>query len=358
MNLPDEDKYDRPQPVSTNIDVFPYEQSIDPTIAVKALLDGNFVLIDDLYSSGLTVLSCLKNHLKQTLPDQSFKGQRDSRTTFHDLSNKLLLLIRNNKLTVRKAPEIGWFKILYPGMEEFLLPFPQVQGLNSSWQWYQNGITIPGLGKKIHPFYGTYFPTRFEHLKLFEDWLKQYRGEKKTAIDIGIGSGVLSFMMLKSGFKKIYGTDSNRNAIAGIKERVEKDALQSKIEPVHGDLFAGLEIKTELIVFNPPWLNASHNYEGLDNAIYYDNDLFPRFFSEAQNYLLPDGRVILLFSNLDKITTIGSTNPIETELSLNRRYTKELYLQKNVGPASESTRRNQSWRNTEIVELWVLRLNK
>ena len=358
MNDTTEDKYDRPQPVSTNIEVFPYEQSIDPNIAVKALLDGEYVLIEDLYSSGLTVLSCLKSHLKHTLSDQSFKGQRDSRIEFHDLSNNLLLLVKNSRLTVKKAPEIGWFKILYPGIKEFLLPFPQVQGLNSSWQWYQNGISIPGLEKKIHPFYGTYFPTRFEHLKLFDDWLKQYRGAKKTAIDIGIGSGVLSFMMLKSGFKKIYGTDSNRNAIAGVNEIIEKDALQSKIELTHGDLFAGLEIKTELIVFNPPWLNASHNYAGLDNAIYYNNDLFPRFFSEAQKNLLPDGRVILLFSNLDKITSIDSTHPIETELSQNKRFTKELYLQKKVGPASESTRRNQAWRDTEMVELWVLRLTK
>lgn len=358
MNDKEEDKYDRPKPISTNIEVFPYEQCIDPKIAVKVLLDGDYVLIEDLYSSGLTVLNCLKNHLKLTHPDRSFKGQRDSRSEFHDLSNKLLLLIRNNRLTVKKAPEIGWLKILYSGMDEFLLPFPQVQGLNSSWQWYKNGITVPGLGKKIHPFYGTYFPTRFEHLELFDNWLKQYRGEKKSAIDIGIGSGVLSFMMLKNGFKKIYGTDSNRNAITGLKERVEMDHLQSKIELMKGDLFASLEIKTELIVFNPPWLNASHNYEGLDNAIYYDNDLFPRFFSEAQRHLVPDGRIVLLFSNLDQITSVGTAHPIETELSKNRRYGRELYLQGNVGPASESTRRNQTWRNTEMVELWVLRLNK
>ncbi|OFY41540.1 MAG: methyltransferase type 11 [Bacteroidetes bacterium GWF2_40_14] len=358
MNDTDEEMYDRPKPVGTNIEVFPYENSIDPKIAVKALLNGDYVLIEDLYSSGLTVLNCLKSHLKLTLPDQSFKGQRDSRSEYHDLSNKLLLLIRNNRLTVKKAPEIGWLKILYPGINEFLLPFPQVQGLNSSWQWYKNGITIPGLGKKIHPFYGTYFPTRFEHLKLFDDWLKQYRGEKKSAIDIGIGSGILSFMMLKSGFKKIYGTDCNRNAIAGLKESLEKDAFQSKIELMHGDLFSGIDILSELIVFNPPWLNANHNYEGLDNAIYYDNDLFPRFFSEAQKNLLPDGRIVLLFSNLDKITSVSSTHPIETELLQNRRYSRELYLQKSVGPASESTRRNQTWRSTEMVELWVLRLNK
>jgi len=358
MTNKDEIVYDRPEPVCTNTEVFPYDKSVDPQIAINALLYGHYVLIEDLFSSGLTVLNCLKSHLKHTQPNLSFQGQRDSRSEFHDLSNKLLLHIRNNKLTVKKAPEIGWIKILYPHLDEFFLPFPQVQGLNSSWQWYKNGIKIPGLDKKIHPFYGTYFPTRFEHLKLFENWLKQYRGKKESAVDIGIGCGVLSYFMLKNGFKKIYGTDSNRNAIAGLKIQIEKANIQSEIELLHGDLFAGINIKTELIVFNPPWLNANHNYLGLDNAIYYENDLFPRFFAEAIKYLLPNGKILLHFSNLDQITSVSSAHPIENELSLHHRFSKELFLQANVSPASSITRRNQTWRETEMVELWVLTLKK
>ena len=103
---------------------------------------------------------------------------------------------------MKKGPTIGWLEKLYPASGDFLLTFPQIQGLNSAWQWYTNGIVIPVLRNKIHPYYGVYFPTRFEHLVLFDNWLKRYNGLKKTAIDIGIGSGILSLMLVKHGFQK------------------------------------------------------------------------------------------------------------------------------------------------------------
>lgn len=347
---------DRPKPITSYIDVIPYKRRMDPLIAVEALIDGYSVLIVDFYSSGLTILNELKNYLKNKHSDQSFQGQRDYRSEFRELSHRLLLLVNNNKLVVRKAPEIGWLKTLYPELNEFLLPFPQIQGLNSSWQWYLNGISIPGLEKKIHPFFGTYFPTRFEHLKLFDNWLKQYKGEKKSAIDIGIGSGVLSFQMLKHNFEKVYGTDSNPNVIIGINDDLNKNKLQSKINLIHGDLFANCDLKAELIVFNPPWIPATHDLEGIDNAIYYDANLFPRFFAEAERHLKADGRVVLLFSNLAQITKVGESHPIEEELSKGGRFQKDLFIQKKVSQASKNTKRNQNWRSSEMVELWVLKL--
>ena len=124
---------------------------------------------------------------------------------------------------------------------------------------------------------------------------------------------------------------------------------------MQGDLFAGCNIKTELIVFNPPWLPASYDSEGLDQAIYYDTDLFTRFFEEAKKYLKSDGRVILIFSNLAQITELSVNHPVETELSDGGRFQKELFLQKKVRSASENTKRNLDRRSSEMVELWVLK---
>jgi len=346
---------DRPEPIITDIDVFPYKHRMEPQLAIDALIDGSYVLIVDFYSSGLSILKELKIYLEHRYTDQSFLGQRDSRLVFRELSHRLLLLVNNNKLTVRKAPEIGWIKILYPELNEFLLPFPQVQGLNSSWQWYINGIYIPLLNRKIHPFFGTYFPTRFEHLELFDNWLKQYKGEKNSAFDIGIGSGVLTFQLLKHGFKKVYGTDSNPNAIIGLNEDLIGGKQYSKVDLMHGDLFASINFETELIVFNPPWLPASHQLSGIDKAIYYNDDLFQRFFSEAKRHLKAEGRVVLLFSNLAQIAKVGEIHPIEEELSGGGRFEKELFIQKKVNLASKKTKRNQTWRTYEMVELWVLK---
>jgi hypothetical protein len=346
---------ERPEPVIENIEVVPYKRRMDPQIAIDALVDGYHVLVVDFYSSGLTVLRELKRYVKNKYSDKSFQGQRDFRSLYRKLSHRLLLVVRNNKLVVRKAPGIGWLKILYPELNEFLLPFPQVQGLNSSWQWYAKGIYIPVLDRKIHPFFGTYFPTRFEHLKLFDNWLKQYQGEKKSAIDIGIGSGVLSYQMLKHGFRKVCGTDSNPNSIIGLNEDLNRNRLYSKIDLIYGDLFATCNLQTELIVFNPPWLPASDNIEGLDKAIYYDANLFSRFFAEAKKHINDEGSLVLLFSNLAQITKVSENHPIEAELSDGGRFKKELFMQKKVSQASKNTRRNQSWRSSEMVELWVLK---
>jgi hypothetical protein len=347
-------KANRPDPIVSNVEVFPYKRRTEPQEAIDALIEGYYVLIVDYYSSGLELLNALKHIVKTEYSDQSFQGQRDFRSAYRELSHRILLKVSNHKLNLRKAPEIGWLEILYPETNEYLLPFPQVQGLNSAWQWHEKGIYIPVLKQKIHPWYGTYFPTRFEHLELFDSWLKRYKGEKKSAFDIGIGSGVLSFQLLKQGFEKIYGTDSNPNAIIGLKENAY--ILQSKIELLFGDLFANSQASTELIIFNPPWLPASQNIDGLDKAIYYNAELFSRFFTEAKKHLQPNGRVALLFSNLAKITKVDDRNPIETELADGGRFEKELFLQKKVRSASKKTQRNQSWRSLEMVELWVLKL--
>ena len=344
----------KPEPITSNIDVVLYKRRIDPQDAIDALVDGYHVLIHDFYSSGLTVLHELKRYIQKIQDDQSFQGQRNFRSKFQELSNRIVLKINNHNLVVRKAPEIGWLKILYPELNEYLLSFPQVQGLNSSWQWYKKGIFIPVLKRKIHPWFGTYFPTRFEHLELFDKWLRKYNGELESAMDIGIGNGVLSFQMLKAGFEKIYGSDTNPNAIIGLTEDLKKNKLSSKINLLHGDLFANSEVKTELIVFNPPWVPTSHPSDGLDNAIYYNKDLFPRFFAEATKHLKPNGKVVILFSNLAQVTNVSKINPIEEELTSGGRFQKELLLQKDVRLASKKTKRNQNWRAAEMVELWVL----
>ena len=345
----------RPEPMVSFVDVIPYDRSMNRREAVDALIEGYYVLIVDFYSSGLSVLKELKSYLANIHSTPSFKGQRDLRSAFHKLSNNVVVEVSNNILVVKKAPTIGWLKQLYPELSDFLLPFPQVQGLNSSWQWYKKGVSIPVLNQKINPYFGIYFPTRFEHLELFDEWLYSYAGKREIAIDIGIGSGVLSLQMLKHGFERICGTDSNPNAIAGLSEELKRKGVSSKIELKYGDLFAGCDTKSELIIFNPPWLPASRDTEGVDKAIYYDKELFPRFFSEALKRIDNGGRVIILFSNLAQVTGVSSTHPVEMELAKGGRYEKELFVQKSVGKASKKTRRNQNWRDSEKVELWVLK---
>ncbi len=344
----------RPEPVLSEKEIFLYKRSQSSDKAIEILLKGEFVLIKDLYSNGLFLLNELKKYLKQKYSDNSFQEQRDFRSIYYETSNRILLEIANNELIVKKAPKIGWLKVLYSDIKDFMLPFPKIQGLNSSWQWYNKGIFIPVLGKNIFPYFGSYFPTRFEHLELFEEWLKKYSGEKNIVFDIGIGSGILSFQMLKHGFKKIIGTDTNPNSIIGLLKAIKKNKDYSNLQLSYGNLFANSNIIADLIVFNPPWLPTKKNIDGLDKAIYYNNNLFADFFKEAKQRLKINGKIVLLFSNLAQITDACKTNPIEEEIRKGGRFKKELYLKKPVKPASNKTKRNQNWRSSENIELWVL----
>ncbi len=345
--------FDRPEVITTDIDLIGFRRNMDTSSAVDALLKGEYVLVEDFYSTGLSILSDLTKRLKQKSKNESFSDQRNFRSLYRDASHKLLLLVNDNKLTVRKSPSIGWLDLLYPDLSDFLISFPEVQGLNSSWQWYKKGIDVKILKHDLRPFFGTYFPTRFDHLLLFDKWLKTYNGAKLSAIDVGVGSGVLSFQMLQNGFDYVFGTDTNKNAIVGTTLESFRIKLNDKLGLSLGDLFADCDFQSELIVFNPPWIPATHELNGIDKAIYYDNELFPRFFTDTVDYLAEDGNVVIIFSNLAGSVGIEKHHPVKHELETGNRFKLVEFLDSDAHMASDKTKRNE-WRNEEKVELWVL----
>ncbi len=349
-------KPDRPDIITSEIDAISFNRKMDIEATVVEMIAGKYVLVEGLYSNGLQVLSELKKNLllKHKDKDKSFQGQRDYRSAFREASHRLLLKVKDNKLSVRKSPDIGWLELLYPDVSEFYISFPQVQGMNSSWQWYKKGIEVKTLDLTLHPYYGTYFPTRFDHLKLFDKWLKKYDGAKTNAIDMGVGSGVLSFQLIQNGFENIYACDTNKNAIIGVSKEIQRLGFEDKITLKNSDLFENCDVKADVIVFNPPWLLAKHDLEeGIDKAMYYEEDLFPRFFEQAQKHLAPDGKIVLIFSNLAQVVDEESTHPIIEELQKNKRFRKELHLRRDVRASSRRTKRRDS-RDKEKVELWVL----
>ncbi len=344
----------KPAPIAVGkpLDKFNRTSGLKETLNI--LESGMPVLVSGFYSDGLLLLREIHHYLKNQIPHQSFKEQREYRSAYRKLSNLVLLEIKDQKLCIRKSPVIGWLERFYADNDDFLLTFPQVQGLNSAWQWYQNGISVPVLRNKLHTYYGVYFPTRFEHLLLFDNWLKRYSGPKKSAIDVGVGSGVLSMQMIKHGFQKVYGTDTNPNAIFGLTEFMGKTKLSRKLELDFAHLFGKWKMEVELIVFNPPWLPESHELDRIGEAIYYNECLFPDFFAEAYLRLLSDGKLLIIFSNLAQITNVTKSHPIEKELAENERFQLERCYTKKVKVASAKTNRDQHWRADEEVELWVL----
>ncbi|MGB1226634.1 MAG: methyltransferase [Poseidonibacter sp.] len=349
----------RPNIIDINKDeAIGFYRKMDTKETVKQMLEGKYVIVEEYFSNGLQVLEELKKNLSSKYQGKDFQTQRDYRSAYREASHRLVIKIVDNKITVKKAPQIGWLEILYPEISDFYISFPEVQGMNSSWQWHKKGLEIKTLGINLHPYYGTYFPTRFDHLKLFDKWLKKYDGSKEKAIEIGVGSGILSFQLIQNGFNDIYASDTNKNAIIGVKEEAKRLGYEDKFTLNHADLFENCDVKADVIVFNPPWIKAKHKLEeGIDKAMYYEGELFNNFFEQAMQHLNPNGKIVLIFSNLAQVVDDNTSHPIIDELRNNNRFRKDLHLTREVRASSRKTKRTDQ-RASEKVELWVLALKK
>ena len=135
---------------------------------------------------------------------------------------------------------------------------------------------------------------------------------------------------------------------------LQRRGVAERVSLLNGDLFANSCQQANLVVFNPPWLPATHELTWLDVAIYYPADLFPRFFEQAAQHLAPAGQVVVLFSSLAQTVGATTVHPVEQELADGGRFTAVAHLTGKVKAASTQTRRNQHWREEEQVELWVL----
>jgi len=343
----------RPEPLEGKIPLELADKAIDPIGVAEALVEGKHFLVSDFFSTGLNILAALHRTLDNDQPRGSDSPERAYRSAFQEASARLLVPILDNRIDLKKAPEIGWLQELYPDISRFVLSFPQVQGLNSSWQWHVKGTKMPVLHRRLHPFYGTYFPSRFEHLELFADWLKEYRGNQTLAIDVGTGCGVLAFQLSQARWPRILATDINPNALESVRRELEREPARAEIRTEEADLLGkGIE-PADLIVFNPPWL-AGKTHNALDLAMYYPEGLFERFFAAAEKRLAPKGRVVLIFSNLQQTKDRHHAHPVRSELEKGNRFKLAQRLEGKVGSASEKTKRRKRAPAKEIVELWEI----
>lgn len=348
----------RPEPIADADTVARIDCKSDWNKSARALTSGEQLLVTDLYSTGLNTLAAVRR-LLQSAEGDSFGDARDSRAAYRSASNNLLAPIVAHRLGLAKAPEIGWFEELYADTADFLLPFPQVQGLNSSWQWFEKGIDIPVLQQRLHPFYGTYFPTRFAHLELLQTWLQAYDGPRQLGWDVGTGCGVLALMLKQVGFARVVATDNNPNAVESLRRDLARQNMAGRIELFEADLFepdasnGASSGEVELILFNPPWIRGQP-VGPIDQAVYYEGDLFERFFQQARSRLAPQGRVVVLFSNLQEAADPSVPHPVETELATGGRFVLSHKLGQPAQPSAAKPKRRKRNPATESVELWEL----
>ncbi len=325
-----------------------FDATMPLELGVEWLLEGRTLVVTDRYATAVSLQTALQEALEPPAGNAAYGARRAHRRRLRSTSDRLLVPIREGKLLLSRAPTIGLLGELYPESERVHVPVLDVQRLDKADEVFRQGVHLPVLGQKLHPFYGTYVPTRTEHLQLFATWLTGWSGGKRRALDVGTGSGVLALLMARGGFSEVVATDSNPNALHSV--GLELAERPQPVRCVEGDLLADEAGPFDVIAFNPPWLLGDVD-ELLDQALHYDDPaLFARFFDQALQALAPDGRVVIVFSDIGRLVQPDVPHPIEVELDRGRFRLVDKLRRKVKGAKTEHGRR----RTKERVEVWEL----
>ena len=315
---------------------------------LNGLVDGVSFVLDQPASIGLRLLSCLETAIGKPSPTSPFETRKVFQRDYRRATMNLWVEIQSGTSSIGgfEIPEL--FHTLYPNTSSGWIRFVELQTLIGADKRYREGIHYPVLGHRLHPFFEVYAPKRTEHLQLFATWLHQYRGCTSNAIDVGTGSGILTYLLAKSGIESIVATDQNPNAVYSLEQELLRHPLTANIQCLHTDLLNGVE-SSPLIVFNPPWIPGD-TVGSVDEALFFTGGLFERFFNQATRIITPSGRVVLIFSNILTLVRPDIPHPIELELARGR-FTLINKMTRRIKPPKGSKRRTK-----ERVEVWELQL--
>lgn len=314
------------------------------------LKKGDFIEITDTFPTVLQIYTWLKKKLR-IKESSTYLSYKSKRALLSQLSSQIFLAVEQGMLKVKKAPTCLWLKEIY-GEQSFLISLKDFFSLNASYQNYLSGKSYPFFEHKIFPHFGVYFPNRIEHLELLFEYLPNFKNKLESRVlDLACGSGVVSLMLLESGFQKIQATDINPFAISTIKEAVTRLSLERSLSVTQSDMFESIEGKYDLIIVNPPWL-PGEGKNLLMAANEGSSQFLDKFFAELGPYLSDDGDLIVLFSNMAELLELSPNNEVlEYSKTLPDLVLKQ-YLEKPV----EKKRIQYKWqkllKDKEKVQLW------
>ncbi len=241
----------------------------------------------------------LEKHERKLPADlaEAFRVERRERLKEHQtLGHVLVHLDSKYQLDLKHAPNVreacegAWGK---SGGEPSMVSLKTLLGMMGAAEWRKKGLEVPGLRGKIHPHYGVFSPTRNEYVKLLLDAPKP---EGKTVIELGTGTGVLSFVLLARGAKSARATDLDPRAVACARENAELIGFGKTFTVEERDLFP--EGTADLVLFNPPWIPEPPRTR-IDRAIFDPKgEVLTRFLAGVRDHLAPGGEVWLIISDL------------------------------------------------------------
>lgn len=158
-------------------------------------------------------------------------------------------------------------------------------------------------------------------------------------LDMGTGSGIQALTAAEApNVKEVIAADINEESIISLQKKIQTQKSREikknlrNFKAVKSDLFQNVKGQFDLIIFNPPYLPQDKGI--IDIALYGGKkgwEISDRFFKEASNHLLPDGKILFLFSshtNQRKIDEIIQRNLFSSKLLAKEKLPlfEELYV--------------------------------
>lgn len=275
------------------------------------------------------------------------------------LSSILIVLQPDYAIALRRAPD--WRQACVEAWGEpaadaglQVVSLRELLGVVGAHEWRKKGVAIPVLGKeaRIYPHYGVFSPVRGEYVQMVKDAPLPQAG-KTLAFDIGVGTGVLSAVLVKRGVQQVIATDMSPRALACAKDNLQRLGLQEQVQLQQTDLFP--EGQAGLIVCNPPWVPA-RAVTTLEQAVYDDNSAMLRgFLNGLRAHLLPGGEGWLILSDLAEHLGLRSRAELEAWIAdaglyvVYRMDTKPVH-----GKAQDASDPLHAARAAEVTSLWRL----
>lgn len=275
------------------------------------------------------------------------------------LSSILIALQPDYAIALRRAPdwrqacvEVWGEPAADAGLQ--VVSLRELLGVVGAHEWRKKGVAMPVLGKeaRIYPHYGVFSPVRGEYVQMVKDAPLPQAG-KTLAFDIGVGTGVLSAVLVKRGVQQVIATDMSPRALVCAKDNLQRLGLQEQVQLQQTDLFP--EGQAGLIVCNPPWVPA-RAVTTLEQAVYDDNSAMLRgFLNGLRAHLLPGGEGWLILSDLAEHLGLRSRAELEAWIADAGLYVVyRMDTQPVHGKAQDASDPLHAARAAEVTSLWRL----
>lgn len=187
--------------------------------------------------------------------------------------------------------------------------------------WYTKADRFyTSKGLKILIKKGVFHPGFFFSTKLLITTLTQCDVKRSNLLELGAGSGLISFYCAKNG-ANVTATDINPTAIAGLEENKKRLAINITI--IQSDLFNAIPLQVfDYIVINPPYY-PKHPNNDEEKAWFcgVNFEYFEKLFNQLGAYTNPKTNVFVSLSedcDIQKITSIANKNNFQLKEHLNK----------------------------------------